>query len=163
MSSRKICQDIKRRVVEAHAFLRPMPSSSRTRARARASSRTCGARTLVRPIAFEPERDKITRITICISEQIANQERGIHVRDAIYLFATSSALAVMRLRQHWRAIAFAALVGSTSALARVFRFSFTRALFDRIDWNNFEMPNFPKVAPAFKISPWLAATLTREN
>lgn len=45
----------------------------------------------------------------------------------------------------------------------LFRFSFTRALFEKIDWDNFEMQNFPKIAPKFKISPWLATALAREN
>ena len=36
----------------------------------------------------------------------------------------------------------------------VFSFHFTRALNNRIDWNNFEIANLAKVAPHFWFSPW---------
>lgn len=44
-----------------------------------------------------------------------------------------------------------------------FTFRFNKALFDRINWDNFETQNFAKVAPGFRFSPWLESAVTAEH
>jgi len=45
----------------------------------------------------------------------------------------------------------------------MFHFSFTKSLFQKIDWDNFEMTKFSKVAPGFAFSDWALSTVSSET
>lgn len=42
-------------------------------------------------------------------------------------------------------------------------FSFDRKLYQKIDWNNFQLTSFPKVAHGFKYSRWIVSKVSAEQ
>jgi hypothetical protein len=44
----------------------------------------------------------------------------------------------------------------------LFQFTFTRDLFDKIDWDNFQIKNLPKVTPGYREGPWLQEAMKHE-